>query len=88
MYIAVCIDCAICIILACDVYLPDLQVFKTWDFGSMARPEQAKKLTQAKLAAWEALRSVPSHVTKRGCGTVDFWKETRMDSVAAATTMS
>ncbi len=82
-----CIDYVICIILACDVYLPDLQVFKTWDFGSMARSEQAKKLTQAKLAAWEALRSVPSRVTKRECGTVYFWKEARMDSFAAVPTM-
>jgi hypothetical protein len=39
MYIVVCIDSAICIILACDVYLPDLQVLKIWDLGQ-AKPSQ------------------------------------------------
>ncbi len=40
--IFVCIDCAIGINFACDVYLPDLQVLEIWDFGSTARSWQAK----------------------------------------------
>jgi hypothetical protein len=39
---AVCFDIAIGIILACDVYLPNLQVLKIWDLESMARSGQAK----------------------------------------------
>jgi hypothetical protein len=39
MYIVVCIDSPICIILACDVYLPDLQVLKISDLGQ-AKPSQ------------------------------------------------
>jgi hypothetical protein len=75
MYIIVCIDIAICIILACDVYLPDLQVLKIWDL-------------QAKPVAWEALRSVPDHATKRKSGAVYFWKEARMNSFASVPTTS
>ncbi len=40
--------------------------------------------SQAKPAAWEALRNVPSHVTKKGRGSVYFWREATMDSFAAA----
>ncbi len=64
---AVCIDIAIGIILACDVFLPNLQVLKIWYFGSVARSGQAKygkpsMANQAKPAVWEALRSVPGHM--------------------------
>ncbi len=45
------------------------------------------KLSQAKLAAWEVSGVFPSHVTKRRCGLVYFWKEARVDSFAAASTM-
>jgi hypothetical protein len=47
----------------------DLEVF-TLDL----RPDLGKPsgISQAKLVVWEALRSVPSHVTKRGCGSVYF----------------
>ncbi len=48
------------------------------DLSKLNRPSQAKPV------AAEALRSVPSHMTKGGCGSVYFWEEARMDSYAAA----
>ncbi len=41
MYIGMCIDCGICIILTSDVYLPRFTIVQDWDFGSMARSRQA-----------------------------------------------
>jgi hypothetical protein len=68
----------------------DLQVFSIWDLGSTVWPDLSKlsRPSQAKLVVWEALRSVPSHVPKRGYGPVYFWEDARMDSLAAALTMS
>ncbi len=58
MYIITCV-------LACDVFLSDLQLLKIWDFGSTVRPGQAKKgRAQVKPAVWEALGSATSHVTE------------------------
>jgi hypothetical protein len=65
----------------------DLPVFKIWDFGSIAKSRQAKWAKPSQAAAWEALRSVPSHVIKRGCRSVYFGKEVRVDSFAAASSM-
>jgi hypothetical protein len=72
MYVVACIYCAICIILVCDMYLPDLQVLKIWDFGSTAR--SGKLSRPAKPVVREALRSVPGHVTKREYGQSTFGK--------------
>ncbi len=67
MYIIVWIDRDICIILTCDVYLIDIQVIKIWDFRSTVQPDLGKpsRPRQDKPVAWETLRSVPGHVTKR-----------------------
>jgi hypothetical protein len=51
--------CSICIILACNVYLSDLQVLEIWDFGSTGRSRQAKLGRAKKPTAWEALGSLP-----------------------------
>ncbi len=56
---------AICVILACDVYLTcftsaqDLELWYTQIQVNQVRPSQAK--------AWEACQGVPSNVAKRGC---------------------
>jgi hypothetical protein len=57
-----CIDCAICIILACDVYLPLFAsvkksgTFDLWpDLGKPSGPSKAKQ------AAWEAMGSHQKH---------------------------
>jgi hypothetical protein len=81
MCIVACVNCAFCIILTCDMYLSDLQVLKIWDFGSTARCGQVWQ-SQAKPAAWEALRSVPSYVTEGGHEAVYFFKKARMDLFA------
>jgi hypothetical protein len=60
MYVIVCIDCVICIILACDVYLSDLQVLNLglWIYSQIwasqvgqAKPsQQCGKPSEASLA--------------------------------------
>jgi hypothetical protein len=52
------------------------------DLGKPNRPKPG----QARL--WEALRSVPGHVTKRKHGAIYFWTEARMDPFAEAPIMS
>jgi late competence protein required for DNA uptake (superfamily II DNA/RNA helicase) len=87
MYIVACIYCAICIILACDVYLPVLEVLKICNFGSTAIWAGQIGQSQAKPAAWEALRSIHGHRNKREYRVVYVWKEARMYSFATAPTM-
>ncbi len=90
MYIVVCIYCAIRVILACDVYLPDLRTstrnLGLWIYSQILASQAGQ--SQAKIAAWEALRSVPDHVTRREYGAICFWKEAGMDSFAAVPPMS
>jgi hypothetical protein len=58
------------------VYLSDLQVLKIWDFGSVARSELGKysRAKPSQPAAWEALGSVPSHVTEGNMKQFTFGK--------------
>jgi hypothetical protein len=50
------------------------------DIGKPSRPSEAKPV------AWEVLRSVPGHVTRREYGTIYFWMEARIDPFPAVPT--
>jgi hypothetical protein len=68
MNIVPCVYSAMCIILACDVYLSDLQVLKIWDFGSTARSGQAKygKAKQSQASSVESPQKHPKPCDEGG----------------------
>jgi hypothetical protein len=80
-----------CVYWLCYLYYSCLWFVSVWftsaqsgtldiqpDLGKPSRPSQAKP------AVWEALRSVPGHVTERKYWAIYFWEEFRMDSFAVA----
>ncbi len=52
-------------------------MFKIWDFGSIARSREAEWAKPSQTNSTGSLLSIPSDVTKRGCGSVYFGERPR-----------